>query len=89
MGGDINVDYQLNNATVRKLKNFEKSNTLKQIVTTPTRLGNKPSILDHIYTNNDNNDAPHVLQINISGHLPVMTVRHKHKAVLEKVNFCG
>ena len=54
IGGDFNIDFaKANKDSTKKLKNFVKKNTLRQIIENPTRPLYNDAVIDLILTNTD------------------------------------
>lgn len=77
--GDLNIDLlATKSASSQKLKLFEKTNKLHQIISSPTRITQKSStLIDHIYTNSNLITHSGVLACNVSDHMPCFIVRKK------------
>ena len=88
--GDINIDYMNNRAMGRSdIRNFEELYGLKQLISEPTRYGNKPSTLDYILTNSDCILDHGVKHLNLSDHELVYAVRKKLKIKYNTINTFG
>ncbi len=76
VAGDMNIDLKLDNKHVNKFKNEVLSLGCIQTVNHHTRIvqRNKNSLLDHVYTNlNENELKTNTLAFDISDHLPNLT----------------
>ncbi len=79
--GDMNVNYGKITADSRKIKQFAHRMALTQLITKPTCLTNTTqSIIDHIYTNNENFYCQSgVIDVGLSNHCLVYTSRKRLK----------
>ena len=77
--GDLIIDYkECSSDNFKKIKQNERSNTLKQLITTPSRYTkSKNSLLDIIFTNSSNYCGN--VSLNLSDHLPIYINRKKPK----------
>ena len=77
--GDFNIDYKNKRVLdYKKLQFFEKSNSLKQIIETSTRITKTTSsILDIVLTNTLHVSCSGVIDTSISDHQPIFVVRKK------------
>ncbi len=87
MLGDYNVDVSRPSTAKRKLDQFTKSKSLFQLIDVPTRTTvNTKSIIDHIYTNNQQlYNHKGVLNPGLSDHSLVYTSRKRLSVNKEKV----
>ena len=88
-GGDFNINYISKSTQTSELKKLMAKNTLRQIITEPTRIATKETLLDLILTDSDYIKFSGVLDINISDHLPVFILRKKVKVKSPKCEFKG
>lgn len=77
--GDFNVDIsQKSSSLTQTLKHFEKTNKLKQFITSPTRSTRKTSTtIDCIYSNSSTISFSGTIAFNLSDHSPCIIVRKK------------
>lgn len=89
IAGDLNIDISKSNTpSLQTIRTFEHVNNLVQLITGSTRTTNRSStLIDHIYTNSDIIQNSGTLNINISDHLPIFTVRKKPKLAAKLVSF--
>ena len=88
--GDFNIDYSNNRALGRSdIRDLEELYGLKQLITEPTRYGNKPSIIDYILTNSDCIREHGVTHPNISDHELIFVTRKKLKIKHSTINTFG
>ena len=78
LAGDFNINYLSDTQQVNQYKREINSNGTLQLVKTPTHYSNQNktfSLIDHIYTNIDENKTnTQCISFDISDHLPVVTV---------------
>ena len=79
--GDFNINYKDHMSdNYKKIKFFERSNTLKQIITVPTRYSTtRNSLLDIILTNSTNYAYCGNVSLDLNDHLPIYINRKKPK----------
>ena len=89
--GDFNIDYKDHMSdNYKKIKFFERSNTLKQIITVPRRYSTtRNSLLDIILTNSTNYAYCGNVSLDLSDHLPIYINRKKPKTNKTMVRFEG
>ena len=76
IGGDFNIDLLRNDSFTSNYKNNFISHGCTQIIEDATRFSHKntPAILDHLYTNlNENKFKVQIIQSDISDHLPIFS----------------
>lgn len=70
--GDLNIDYNMNSASYKKLTTFETRNNLLQYITSYTRITrNSATLVDHAYTNSQNITESGVIDLNMSDHYAI------------------
>ena len=88
--GDINIDYMNIRANGRSdIREMEELYGLKQLISEPTRYGNKPTTIDYIITNSDCIRDHGVRHVNLSDHELVYVVRKKLKIKYNTINTYG
>ena len=89
MGGHFNIDIsRINSGDTQKLNNFLKLNQLKQEISTITRPDSNATI-DLLATNCEIENESGILNVNVSGHLPIYFIRKKVKEKYNKIDFIG
>ena len=85
--GDFNIDYsKKRDRFYKKLREFETSSTLKQVIRDFTRITNKSkSMIDLIFTNIIDIKASGTLSVTIADHLPIYIIKKKSKEKSKKV----
>ena len=85
--GDINIDLSKSdkNANIADYVNTLHSMGCSQVIANPTRItANSSSLLDHIYTNNHNQQIlTHALYSDLSDHLPVLIMTKNFIVMLQ------
>lgn len=89
IAGDFNIDLSKENSPSHQaMKGFEHLNSLMQLINDSTRITNRSNtLIDHIYTNSEIIKYSGTLNINISDHLPIFTIRKKPKQETLLVTF--
>ena len=85
----VNINFISKNSQTSELKKIMAKNTLRQIITDPTRIAEKKTLLYLILTDSDYIKYSGVLDINISDHLPVFILRKKVNVRSPKCEFKG
>ena len=89
VGGDFNINFGINNTQTNEIKKILSRNTLRQLITEPTRIATQHTILDLILTDSEYIKHSGVLDINVSDHLPVFLLRKKVHIKTPKCEFIG
>ena len=88
--GDLNIDYRNNRALGRSdIRELEELYGLKQLISEPTRYGNKPTTIDYILANSDCISDYGVKHLNLSDHELIYVVRKKLKVKYNLINTFG
>ena len=88
--GDLNIDYMNVRALGRSyIRDLEELYGLKQLISEPTRYGNKPTTIDYILTNSDCVRDHGVKHLNISDHELIYVTRKKLKIKYNVINTFG
>ena len=88
--GDFNMDFNdKTNKLIKDLTQLLKSNGASPLIKSQTRIGQKASCLDQIFTNSNFISNSGTLDINLNDHLAIFCSRKKTLIRADKVNFEG
>ena len=83
------IHFKTNSMQTSEIKKIMARNTLRQLISDPTRLATQHTILDLILTDSECVKHSGVLDINVSDHLPVFLLRKKVHIKTPKCEFIG
>ena len=87
--GDMNINVLTEDDNKEELYNCLGDFSLRQLITSPTRIRERQSCLDIIFTNIVQVNDSGVANINISDHLPVFIRLKKDKIIFNQRSFVG
>lgn len=86
--GDLNIPYNIPLPALSKMKSFENTYNLTQVIQSPTRnTASTSNILDLIFTNSPYVASAWAIETNLSNHEPVLVVRKKQPTSAPRVLF--
>lgn len=86
--GDLNIPYNLPSPALAKVKSFENSYDLTQVIKSPTRsTASSSNILDLIFTNSPYVAYAGPIEASMSDHEPVLIIRKEQHSNEPKVSF--